>query len=212
MTDPTKYPRTPHLPGSPGASEDDCFIEDLSALQAGEIVVSEKLDGEASSIYRDYVHARSTDGRHHPSQNWIRNFASQIGYKIPEGMRICGENLYAKHSIYYSSLPSYFMVFGIYDLDTCLSWDETVDLTNKLGLKTVPILYRGPWNKDILDHCMTGESQCCGEQEGYVVRTTRSFPFDRFHLHVAKWVRRDHVKTHHHWKSMAIVTNLLKEP
>jgi hypothetical protein len=39
-----KYPRTFHLPDSPGATADDKIQHDLSWLD-GELVVTEKLDG-----------------------------------------------------------------------------------------------------------------------------------------------------------------------
>lgn len=41
-----KYPRTYHLPWSPGVSEDDKTISDISIFRDSEVVVSEKLDGE----------------------------------------------------------------------------------------------------------------------------------------------------------------------
>ena len=73
MTSYVKYPRTPHLPWSPGATADDRVHTDLAGLEGREIVVTEKLDGENTTIYRDHVHARPPFGqpcpaphRHHP--------------------------------------------------------------------------------------------------------------------------------------------------
>ena len=83
-----------------------------------EVIVSEKIDGENSNIHPNYFHARSIDGRNHISRTWIKNLHSKICYNIPEGWRICGENTYAKHSIYYSKLPSYFLVFAIFNEKT----------------------------------------------------------------------------------------------
>ncbi|MGY5343347.1 RNA ligase family protein [Paenibacillus glucanolyticus] len=37
-----------------------------------------------------------------------------IKYRIPEGYRICAENVYAKHSLLYSALPSYFLLFSVW--------------------------------------------------------------------------------------------------
>jgi hypothetical protein len=56
-----KYPRTPHLPWSPGATSDDIYQGNTSYFENKVVVVTEKMDGENTSIYRDFVHARSID-------------------------------------------------------------------------------------------------------------------------------------------------------
>ena len=61
----TKYPRTFHLDFSPGVSNDDKVIENYNSLEGKEIVVTTKLDGENTSLYSDYLHARSKIGRAH---------------------------------------------------------------------------------------------------------------------------------------------------
>lgn len=104
-----KYPRTPHLPWSPGRSADDVSWLDTSALVGCGVVVTEKMDGENTTLYREGLHARSVDSRHHPSRAWIKAFHAQWRHLIPPGWRFCGENLFAEHSIRYDSLPSYFI-------------------------------------------------------------------------------------------------------
>src|SRR5690606_15864545 len=105
------YPRTPHLPWSPGASPDDVRAGDLSGLLGREVVVTEKLDGENTTLYADGSHARSLDSGHHPSRTWVKALQGRIGRLIPPGWRVCGENLYARHSIAYPSLAGYFYGF-----------------------------------------------------------------------------------------------------
>ena len=57
-----KYPRTFHLPWSPGVASDDKVIESLDAFVGREVVVTEKMDGENSSLYSNgHIHARSMD-------------------------------------------------------------------------------------------------------------------------------------------------------
>ncbi len=56
-----KYPRTPHLKWSPGRSADDVELATTEAFEGEEVVVTVKLDGENTTIYRDYLHARSLD-------------------------------------------------------------------------------------------------------------------------------------------------------
>ena len=55
-----KYPRTPHLPFSPGRSDDDIGLGKVEFT--GEVVVTEKLDGENTTLYHDYLHARTPLG------------------------------------------------------------------------------------------------------------------------------------------------------
>jgi len=208
-----KYPRTYHLPWSPGLSGDDKLVQSLDILQANEIVVTEKLDGENTSVYHDGVHARSIDSKHHPSRVWIKAKQGEIGYQIPPDWRICGENCYAKHSIHYRFLTTYFYVFGIYMEDTCLSWDDTVEFASMLGLETTPVLYRGPWDIDKIKACWTGNSFFGNgnehdPQEGYVVRIANAFPYEKHSESTAKFVRKDHVQTDEHWLSQPVVPNL----
>jgi hypothetical protein len=69
-----KFPRTPHLPFSEGVQEDDRIIESLDALLNHEVVVTKKMDGENTTMYRDHIHARSLDRRSHPSRDWVKQF------------------------------------------------------------------------------------------------------------------------------------------
>lgn len=200
-----KYPRTLHLPWSPGATDDDRIHKDMSAFEGQEVVATVKMDGENTSLYRDYYHARSLDSNSHPSQSWARAFQARVGYNIPEGWRVCAENLYARHSIAYHALPSYLLAFSIWDdSNTCLSWDQTVEWAALLDMHTVPVLYRGPWDERAIKALApkTGD-----ETEGYVVRVARAFTFAEFRRVVGKYVRTNHVQTTHHWKGQPIIPN-----
>ena len=106
-----KYPRTYHLPWSENITDDDRIIKSLDKFKEGRIIITEKMDGENTTMYCDYIHARSVDGRHHPSRNYVKQFRSSISHEIPEGWRVCGENLYAVHSIRYEDLSHYFQGF-----------------------------------------------------------------------------------------------------
>src|SRR5690554_4811700 len=108
-----KYPRTRHLPWSPGASHDDLVSREVESFVGQRIIVTEKMDGENTTLYRDHLHARSLDSRHHPSRDWVKALHGRIAHEIPERWRVCGENLYARHSIGYEALPSYFMLFSV---------------------------------------------------------------------------------------------------
>jgi hypothetical protein len=196
-----KYPRTYHLPWSPGVTSDDRVMEDLSGFEGQEVVVTEKMDGENTSLYPNgYVHARSVDGASHPSQSWIRSTWAKVAYELPAGWRVCGENLYAVHSIRYDSLPSYFAVFSVWnERNECLSWDDTCDWAELLGFLSVPVLYRGQWDeKAVRGVWSEGDRE---RVEGYVVRPTEGFHLREFRQRVGKFVRENHVTSDRHWKA-----------
>jgi len=116
-----KYPRTRHLPWSPGATSDDLTLEGIDAFVGRRVIVTEKMDGENTTLYRDHSHARSLDSRHHPSRNWVKAMHGRIAHEIPEGWRLCGEHLYARHSTAHAQLPPHFTLFSVCDADTrCL--------------------------------------------------------------------------------------------
>ncbi len=202
-----KYPRTPHLPWSPGASKDDLVAGIPFSFPGNTIVITEKMDGENTTIYRDGVHARSIDSRHHPSRNWVKQLQGRIGYLIPEGWRLCGENLFARHSLEYESLEGYFYLFSIWNQENiCLSWQETIHWAEKLALPLVPEIYRGTFDEQLIRKLKIDEKIC----EGYVVRTETSFNYSSFKENIAKWVRPHHVTTDKHWMHSAVVPNKLK--
>ena len=204
----TKYPRTPHLPWSPGGSSDDAYLFDTGQFEGREIVITEKMDGENTSLYSDGLHARSIDGRHHPSRAWVKALHAGIRADIPDGWRLCGENLYARHSIAYQKLSSYFHLFSIWNADNiALSWDETTAWARDYDLDTVPELYRGEWDETMVRALADRlEPQ---SQEGFVVRLADRIEFDTFPSSIAKWVRRGHVQTDQHWMFAEIIPNRL---
>jgi hypothetical protein len=138
----THYPRTPHLPWSPGVAPDDVRAIDLTGLADRDVVVTEKLDGENTTLYPDGLHARSLESAHHPSRAWVKSLHGRIAHRIPAGWRICGENLFARHSLAYDDLPSWFVVFSVWAGERCLDWDGTVRFARRLGLPTPPVLWR----------------------------------------------------------------------
>ena len=194
-----KYPRTYHLPWSPGATDDDRVMKDTGVFAGRRVIVTRKMDGENFSGYRDYCHARSVDGRSHYTRDWAKNFWMQRSYELPEGWRVCAENLYAVHSIRYDNLPGYLLGFSIWtDRNECLSWDETVEWFTLLDMPTVPVIYDGVWDEAVIKK-LYNEKTDRDVHEGYVVRVADAFAYKDFKTSVAKFVRADHVATQKHW-------------
>ncbi|MEU0302727.1 RNA ligase family protein [Streptomyces sp. NPDC006175] len=202
----THYPRTPHLPWSPGATSDDVRLADLAGLTGSQVVVTEKLDGENTTLYADGLHARSLDSAHHPSRGWVKALQGRIGPRIPAGWRICGENMFARHSIPYEDLASHFYGFSVWDGGVCLDWDRTVDFLRDLGIPTPAVLWRGVFDARA-EKALRALRPDTGRQEGYVVRPAGSFPAAAFARRVAKWVRPGHVTTDTHWMHAEVVEN-----
>lgn len=168
------------------------------------MVVTEKLDGENTTIYGDgTTHARSLDSGAHPSRTTVRALAARLAPHLEDGLRICGENLHARHSIAYDDLLARFYGFSIWRGDRCLAWDDTVERLHALGIPTPRVLYRGPFDRRLL----RGLKVETGRQEGYVVRRTVAFDRGAFGEAIAKWVRPQHVTTSAHWMHQAVVPN-----
>lgn len=209
FTSRVKYPRTFHLPWSSSVTTDDRVIGDCGHFVGKEVVVTVKMDGEQITMYTDYLHARSLEWERHPTRSWVANLHGRIGWQIPEDWRICGENLYARHSIPYTHLPDYFLVFSVWDeRNMCLSWADTEEWAALLGLKTVPVLYRGIWQEGVIRELF--QPTWNGDpMEGYVVRLAEDFPYSQFRRSVAKYVRPGHVQTSHHWRYQPVIPNKL---
>jgi len=203
FTDYVKYPRTYHLPWSPGRTKYDRTLDSVSMFENREVIVTTKMDGENTSLYTSYLHARSIDSQSHPSRNWLKNYHAARGWQIPTGWRVCGENLFAAHSIHYTNLPCFFLAFSIWDQHRCLSWDTTLEWLELLDMEPVPVLYRGVWDEELIRNLdIEG-------QEGYVVRLTSDFSYANFRNSVGKYVRDGHATTSHHWRFQKIKPNKL---
>ncbi len=205
-----KYPRTYHFPWSPGCKNDDRMLDiDVFREWNHEVIISEKMDGENTSLYPSSLHVRSLDYEPHPSRSIIKSIHGSIAHNIPKGWRICCENLTAVHSIKYTNLKSYCNVINIWDGDTCLGWDDTVTFSSILGLETVPVIWRGLWPHDYPTLCelQLAEHIFVENKEGYVVRPSASFKFSDFNKVVGKYVRENHVQTDEHWMKKPIEFN-----
>lgn len=201
-----KYPKTSYLPWSSSVDGKDNVLSDMSIFEGQRVIVSEKLDGENTSMYSNNIHARSRDSVNHPSRNWVKNFWGEIAHLIPMNIRICGENCYAKHSIHYTNLISYFYGFNAWKDNVCLDWDTTLDIFDSIGIIPVPILYDGVYNEQLIREISLDERK----QEGYIVRLACEFTFDEFTKCLGKYVRTHHIQTDEHWMKKPIIPNMLE--
>lgn len=208
MTARIKYPRTFHLPWSLGRTDDDKTLESVDHFKGKNVVVTEKMDGENTTIYKDFFHARSINGGKHESRSKVAQLQGEIGRELSDTMRVCGENCYAQHSISYSQLKDHFLAFSIWNGTTCFSWEATEFWCENLGLNTVPVLYKGIFDEKLIK-LLYQDNRTPDLMEGYVVRLAGSFAYDDFSKSVAKFVRKNHVQTDYHWKNQKVVPNKL---
>jgi hypothetical protein len=211
FTSRVKYPRTNHLPWSPGVNDDDRVMQDLSHFVGKLVIVTKKMDGENTTMYSDHIHARSIDSRGGADRAWVKGFWSGIAHDIPQDWRICGENLWAEHSIHYADLTSYFLGFSVWnEMNVCLSWDDTLQYFDLLGIEPVPVIYKDIWDEAkirALEKTLHWE-----RDEGYVVRLADSFTYREFKTSIAKFVRKGHVQTTKHWRAgRSFIPNELKK-
>lgn len=203
-----KYPRTFHLPWSQGVASDDRVLRSVAQFEGKQVVVTEKMDGENTTLYSDHLHARSLDSRGGEDRAWVKQFWARVRNDIPNGWRICGENLWARHSISYTELQSYFYGFSIWDENNvALSWEETQAYFELIGVCSVPVLYQGVWDEKVIRSLE--KAMDFSRTEGYVVRLADSFAYADFGQSVAKFVRKGHVQPGKHWRLSEIQANSL---
>lgn len=214
-----KYPRTPHLPNSPGMSDDDRRIETLAGLLTPPggpgvlIVASEKLDGSNVCLTAKNVFARSHGGApRHPSFDALKALHARLRWQIPDGLSIFGEWCWAVHSIEYEALPDPpLFIFGVRDdaRQYWSSWDDVRQVAYDLGLQTPPwrdapfFSHEAQLLQFVVKEAKR-PSAFGGPREGVVLRRAAGFPNSEFDTAVAKWVRKGHVTSTEHWTNMVI--------
>lgn len=220
--DDLKYPRTYHLPMSPGLQSDDRRIPSLVPFQGQRVIITEKMDGESTTLTPARTYARSVDSGYHPSRDWLRAFHAARAVNIPKGWRVSGEYLFARHSVPYTraagnALRSFFYGFGVWDEgNELLDWDSTLEIFAMLDIEAVPALYDGPFNEAVI--AKMALSIDASRQEGFVMRLAGKMAYPsgsssagRFFDGIAKWVRPAHVATDRHWMAAPVVPNELRE-
>lgn len=206
-----KYPRTYHLSYSLSKTDDDKTLSsDEHFYQMESVVITEKMDGENTTIYPNgYCHARSIDSKHAEYHSWLLNEIQNWCYSIGENRRVCGEYLYAQHTIHYNDLKTYFYGFSLWERSKCLDWETTISEFNRLKIEPVPLLYMGKYSADKVKEIFKSVVVDNGG-EGIVIRNAGEFYIDAFSENVAKCVRANHVQTDAHWTKQEIKINGLK--
>ena len=153
-----KYPRTPHIEGSrlqPG--DEDLRQIPFEIIFGKNLVIEEKCDGANSAISFNadgelLLQSRGhylTGGYRERHYNLMKQWAMvhrDIFFEVLGTKYIMyGEWVYAKHTIFYDSLPHYFLEFDVMDRETGIFLDTTTrrKLLNKVPVISVPVLGKG---------------------------------------------------------------------
>lgn len=151
-----KFPRTPHVEGSalqPG--DDDQPLFDADALAGTEVVVTEKLDGTNVGLRFDEHGRPSLFSRSHflGTEVWFDRVKAQVAASAARWFELMGstvvlygEWLLPKHTVFYDSLPAYWIVFDAFDLERSefFATSQREALLDRLGLGSPPVIWRGP--------------------------------------------------------------------
>lgn len=160
MNDIYKYPRTHHIEGS-GIQKGD---EDLDVIPLREfagrfLVVEEKMDGANCAVSFDgagrlqlqsrghYLNGGEREKQFHLFKTWAHRYTLELWEVLTDRYVMYGEWLYAKHTVFYTDLPHYFMEFDILDKanGTFLSTARRQEFLQRLlFVVSVKVLYTGP--------------------------------------------------------------------
>ncbi len=225
MTDFFRFPHTPHLAWlGTGEPRDDKVLSaaEARALLSTDVVVEEKLDGAnlGLSVGGDgHVRAQNRGqflrppfgGQFARLGPWLTAHEDALFDALDTHLIAFGEWCAARHSLDYTALPDWWLVFDVYDRRKGRFWctRRRDDWARSLGLPMVPALVHGsadlPGLKNLLSkHCSRYRD---GPMEGVVIRVE-----DELWLHQrAKLVRAEFTQQiESHWRGRTMAWNQLE--
>lgn len=177
-----KFPSTPHLLfNSSNLSREDKLVspESKRLLLSTEITIEEKIDGanlgvsfsssgEVQFQNRGHYILPPYMGQWEQLPKWFVVFQDRLFDALEDSYILFGEWCYAKHSVYYSSLPSWFIAFDVYDIkeQKFLSVQRRNSMVEKIGLPIVPLIKYGRLSladiPDLIGKSAYGDDLCEG--------------------------------------------------
>lgn len=225
MTDFFRFPHTPHIAWlAPGMPRDDKVLAptEVAALLAGVVVIEEKLDGanlgfsvsvdgQVRAQNRGQYLDRPCRGQFARLNPWLAQHEERLFDALGTRLIAFGEWCAARHSLAYSSLPDWWLLFDIYDRIEGLFWSTTRRnaWANAHGFKAVPSLHVGRVTLALLCEWVEGTPSRfhADSLEGVVIRREN---VDWLEAR-AKLVRSDFTQAiDSHWRSRVLEWNQLK--
>ena len=230
-----KYPRTPHIAGSTGTSDDKKLgAEDTDKiLSDASLIVEEKLDGTNVGLHFSdgqlilQCRGHEITAGMHPQYDLFKQWATVkqnlFEQMLGEQYIMYGEWMYAKHCIHYQQLPHYFFEFDMFDKFTeqFLTLEDRQEILEDTGIETVPIVHQGETSiKDLLELIAPSGFDASFEHptsgkiddliEGLYLRTEN----EQRVTARAKFVRPEFIekiKQSQHWQYEKMIPNELEE-
>lgn len=219
-----RFPHTPHLAwlGEDTPRDDKVLSpENARALLAGAVVVEEKLDGANLGLslapnrslraqnrgqYLANLHA----GQFARLPAWLAQHCDALCSALTPNIILFGEWCAARHSLDYSALPDWFLLFDVYDRSAGRFWSSTRRnaLAVSTGLAMVPQIARGRHSVTELKELVATRSSSFrqGPLEGIIIRRESVQWCDAR----AKLVRADFTQAiETHWRRRTIEWNRL---
>lgn len=192
-----KFPSTPYIEIDTTVKRNDKILsgKELDMMISKEIIVEEKIDGanlgisfdgsgelrlqnRGSFIFPPYL------GQWKKLTDWLMKHENDIFDVLTNEYILFGEWCYAKHSVYYNSLPDWFIGFDIYDMkkNRFLSVNRRNEFFMRMGIVPVPQLGKGIYSLKELPSFFGvskfGKELCEGiyirqEKDGYLERRAK---------------------------------------
>ncbi len=216
-----KFPTTPHISSHSIMERTDKVLEkfEISDLLSHEIIIEEKIDGANLGISfndngtiqlqnRGHILSAPLLGQWKPLRNWIQIHEDRLFDVLEDRYILFGEWCYAKHSIYYTKLPDWFLVFDVYDTveRRFFSVDRRNNFVSQLYLSNVPLIAKGKFSIDDLLFMQPKSHYSDEKCEGIYIR----YELGNWLEKRAKLVQKDFFQDIDlHWSKKCIVPNKL---
>lgn len=211
MIIPPKYPRTYHLPFSPGVQSDDKIIRDIKPFIGREVTVTEKADGGCTILSQGEAWSRASGNP--ATEGWFAMVRKWHAWKTSTwdpNTSLYGEDLYGIHAIDYGEIPenNTFRPFNLLQDGKWSSYDHRIKVIEGLEMVPVPLVFRGVFNSEKqLSTFLANEikkpsrlTNAGSSIEGFVIQSVDEFAFEDFSYNVCKYVRANHVQSNTHWR------------
>lgn len=217
-----KFPRTPHLVWLGESSPRGDKL--VAAAEAGEwlrrrMSVEEKVDGANLGLSRradGRLRAQSrghglgprSAGQWKPLWRWLAQREERLRSALAPSTIAFGEWCYAEHSVFYDSLPDWFLLFDVYDRRERRFWSRVRrdEWAGGAGLSTVPLVATGTFGLAALRKLLVRSRLGLAPAEGVYLRwDDRDWLLARAKIVRPGWM----MASDEHWSAGPLKTNRL---
>lgn len=222
MSDFFRFPHTQHIAwlGDEAPRDDKVLApSEVRTLLCGPVIVEEKLDGanlgfsiSANGRLRAQNRGQylpdTPDGQFRRLPEWMALHGQDLANVLDENLMVFGEWCAARHSLRYSHLPDWWLLFDVYDRQEKKFWSSgrRDSLATAIGVAKVPCLASGVQTVgSLVEGLQQWESRYRdGELEGVVVRRENKDWLE----YRGKLVRADFAQAiDKHWRSRKLEWN-----